>query len=237
MNYTIKLLTKKDLTIVSMVWTFAKPKGFTYKAGQYCEFSIPNFEPTKNDDGTRCLSLVSNPEEDNIVIASNIRDSAFKQHLKALEIGQEIKMSGPYGDFKLHQNTDIPTVMIAGGIGITAIYSLLKDVLRTDPNRNITLFHSVNTFDTMHFYDELENLNVKHKNFKFVPTITDMYRQAWKGEIGRIDLNLLNKYVPDLTKPNYYLCGSSSLVNGMHKLLTNNKVREDNIRSEEFPGY
>jgi len=45
------------------------------------------------------------------------------------------------------------------------------------------------------------------------------------------------RYIPEVHKPVYYVCGPPEMVTAMQKLLYSLRVNEDNIRSEEFGGY
>lgn len=54
---------------------------------------------------------------------------------------------------------------------------------------------------------------------------------------GRINAEMIRKYVPDLSLPIYYLSGPSDMVKAMRQLLVDLQVNEDNIRTEEFSGY
>ncbi|MGH8600294.1 MAG: oxidoreductase, partial [Burkholderiales bacterium] len=60
---------------------------------------------------------------------------------------------------------------------------------------------------------------------------------AANGETGLINRALLEKHVPSLQAPIYYLSGPAVMVTAMRKILTDAGVNEDNIRTEEFSGY
>ena len=62
------------------------------------------------------------------MVATRMRDTAFKRVLKVLPIGSDIKINGPEGLFYLHKDISKPIVFLIGGIGITPVYSMLKNV-------------------------------------------------------------------------------------------------------------
>jgi ferredoxin-NADP reductase len=66
--------------------------------------------------------------------------------------------------------------------------------------------------------------------------MTNSHRQ-WKGETGFINREMLEKYIPDLHGPIYYVAGPPALVTAMRRILTSAGVDEDDIRTEEFAGY
>ena len=81
--------------------------------------------PAEAGQSSRTLSLVSAPFEQELVVATRMRDTAFKRALKALPEGASIRLSGPFGMFTLG-DTGRPAVFIAGGIGITPFMSMLR---------------------------------------------------------------------------------------------------------------
>jgi ferredoxin-NADP reductase len=56
-------------------------------------------------------------------------------------------------------------------------------------------------------------------------------------ETGRINKEMLSKYLNDLTGPIYYIAGPPAMVSGLRKMLVESGVDEDDIRTDEFAGY
>jgi Na+-transporting NADH:ubiquinone oxidoreductase subunit NqrF len=85
----------------------------------------------------------------------------------------------------------------------------------------------------------LQNLEKTNPQFRFIATMTEMRRskKTWNGETGRIDQEMLSKYLNELRGPIYYVAGPPALVSGMRKMLVASGVHEDDIRSDEFSGY
>ncbi len=70
-----------------------------------------------------------------------------------------------------------------------------------------------------------------------VAIATDSAPEDWAGERGDVNAEMIEKYVPDLSLPIYYLSGPRGMVGAMRKLLIDLEINEDNIRTEEFNGY
>jgi ferredoxin-NADP reductase len=68
-------------------------------------------------------------------------------------------------------------------------------------------------------------------------TQPDQVRMPWHGETGRISIEMLSKWIPDLRIPIYYVAGPSGMVAGVRQILINSGISEDDIRAEEFVGY
>ncbi len=59
----------------------------------------------------------------------------------------------------------------------------------------------------------------------------------WQGEAGPIDREMLLKHVKDTVSPIYYLAGPPEMVKGLHAVINEAGVGNDDIRAEDFFGY
>ena len=73
-------------------------------------------------------------------------------------------------------------------------------------------------------------------HFKFIPIMADT-NSTWVGETGYITDTIIKKYVTDLSTPLYYLCGSPAMVTAIQEVLAEMDINEDNLLTEDFPGY
>lgn len=169
------------------------------------------------------------------MVATRMRDTAFKRVFKGLQLGSEVKLDAPYGNFVLHQTKTMPAVFLTGGIGITPVRSIIAQATDDKLPHKIVLFYSNKTPQDSAFLLDLESSAKGNPNFIFVPVMTR--DETWQGEKGHITKDMLAKYIPDLTTPIYYLSGPASMVATMRQILTDAQVNEDNIRTEEFSGY
>lgn len=237
--YNIKLIGKKEIAEGTMAFIFEKPEGFTFKAGQWGDFTLLNPRETDGEGNTRGFSLASAPGADKIEVATRIRDTAFKRTLKELPLGTILKFEAPGGSFTLHNNKEIPAIFLTGGIGITPVRSIVMQAAKEKLPHQIFLFYSNHRPEDTAFLEELKSLENDNHMYKFIPTMTDMdkSKQDWKGETGFINKEMLAKYIKDLTKPIYYISGPAAMVAAMRKMLTEASIDDDNIRTEEFSGY
>ncbi len=233
--YTIKLIDKKVIANNTMSFTFEKPAGFTFIAGQYGGFTLIN--PIEKDDkgATRRFSILSAPDDEQLTIATRIQTSAFKRNLQNLAIGDSIKFAGPTGNFVLHQD-NTPAVMIAGGIGIAPFYSIIRDVLAHQPAQQITLFYGNRSLADSALLAELMALEKQHPLFKMISVLSEPHDE-WTGHSGFITEDILAKNIADLDAPIYYVCGSPAMVSAMQQLLTGMQISTERIKVEDFPGY
>jgi ferredoxin-NADP reductase len=237
--YKAKLKAQKALCAGTTAFYFEKPEDFEFQAGQFFNFTLLNPGDTDPEGNTRALSIASAPHERNLMVAMRLRTTAFKRTLNSLPLGTELLLQGPYGSMILSRNTTWPAVLLAGGIGITPFRSLIRDAAESLSPRKILLFYSVRVPEEAAFLEELREMEHRKMRYKFVCTVTQpkKSRMDWRGQIGRISIELLSKWIPDLSLPLYCIAGPPGMVTGVRQMLIGARVAEEDIRSEEFYGY
>lgn len=238
-NFTLKLKNRKIVADDTMALFFEKPKDFTFKPGQFGDFSLPNPPETDGEGNGRAFTIASPPSSDQIMVTTRLRNTAFKRSIQKVPLGTEFALEAPLGSFTLHHNQATPAVFISGGIGITPARSVILQTIHDKLNYKIYLFYSNHTPETTAFLEEFQALQKGNPNFKFIPIMTSMgkSKKSWSGETEHINCKMLSKYIEDITKPIYYISGPPAMVAGMQTTLTDCGIDPDTIRSEEFPGY
>lgn len=125
-TFTSRLKKKETLAEGTMGFYFAKPAAFQFKPGQYLDITLVDPPETDAEGNIRSLSIASSPEDEHLLVATRMRDSAFKRFLRTAATDAEVTMDGPMGSFTLHNNSSKPAVFLAGGIGITPFSSILR---------------------------------------------------------------------------------------------------------------
>ena len=150
-----------------------------------------------------------------------------------------MKMSAAMGSLTLHKNSAKPAVLIAGGIGITPFFSIVRQADHDRAAHKLYLFYSNRRPEDAPFLEKLQALEKTNPNFRFIGTMTEMppSKKSWDGETGHIDQGMLSRHLTDLHRPIYYIAGPPALVAGMSDMLVGAGVDEDDLRSEEFAGY
>lgn len=218
---------------------FEKPAGFEFKAGQYADVTLLNPPEMDSQGAIRSFSIASAPYEDDLVVATRVRESAFKRVFAALPPGSELKLEGPMGSFMLHKNPAKAAVFLAGGIGITPFRSIIRQATKEKLPHQLYLFYSNRRPEDAAFLDELQDLSQSSAHLIFIATMTEIGKseRSWTGERGFIDREMLVKHFCDINEPTYYVAGPPAMVSAMQQMLTKAGVEEDNIRIEEFGGY
>ncbi len=237
--YASRLLTRVEVAEGTIAFHFEKPTGFDFKPGQSADLTLPNPPETDAEGNVRTFSIASAPFEDQLMFATRMRDTAFKRSLKKMPLGTVVKMDSAMGSFTLHKNSAKPAVFLAGGIGVTPFSSIVRQADHDRAPHKLYLFYSNRRPEDAPFVEVLQNLEKTNPQFRFIATMTEMRRskKTWNGETGRIDQEMLSKYLNELRGPIYYVAGPPALVSGMRKMLVASGVDEDDIRSDEFSGY
>ena len=221
-----------------MAFHFAKPAGFQFLAGQAIDLTLltpPEADPEGN---TRTFTLASAPQDADLVVATRLRDTAFKRVLASVPLGTQVQAEGPSGGFTLHEDAGIPAVFLTGGIGITPFRSMIRDAVARELVHQMWLFYSNTRPEDAAFLDELQHLADTTASLHFVPTMTDMAKshRAWHGERTLIDGGMVSRRLP-MSGPRYYVAGPPSMVKAMRAMLSAAHVADRDIHTEEFDGY
>jgi ferredoxin-NADP reductase len=114
-TYQAQLKEKQFVAEGTMAFHFEKPAGFQFRPGRYLDVTLINPPEADLDGNIRSFSIASSPAE---VLATRMRDTAFKCALRTLPSRVEVQIEGPMGSFTLHNNTSKAAVFLAGGIGM-----------------------------------------------------------------------------------------------------------------------
>jgi ferredoxin-NADP reductase len=118
---------KREVAKGTLLVLFAVEDYPEYRPGSYFWVELPDRGDNDEKGLRRHISLVTSPTDEGLVgLATRLRDSAFKRTLAALEVGDEVEVEEPKGSFLLPDETNVPYVFVAGGIGITVFRSMLR---------------------------------------------------------------------------------------------------------------
>lgn len=237
--FMAKLKSREEVAQGTMAFHFEKPAGWTFKAGQFIDITLLDPAETDAEGNTRGFSIASAPQEETLMVATRMRDTAFKRVLKTMPLGTAAKIEGPFGNLTLHNNAARPAVLLAGGIGITPFRSILFRAAKEKLPHRIFLFYSNRRPEDAPFFEALQALEKQNSNYKLIATMTGMEdsHKEWHGESGLINQELLARYLQNAVSPIYYIAGPAGMVKSLHTMLNEAGVDDDDIRTEEFVGY
>jgi ferredoxin-NADP reductase len=238
-KFLTTLEDRQTIADQTMAFRFKKPNSFQFTPGQFIDITLINPSQTDAEGNTRGFSIASTPYEDFIMVATRLRDTAFKRVLASIALGSEVRIEGPFGNLRLHNERSRAAVLLTGGIGITPFRSILLNAAREKLPQRIFLFYANRRPEDTAFLDELQELEKQNPNYKLIACMSEMEtsQRSWQGERGLINSQMLAKYLVAVAFPVYYVTGPPAMVRAMHTMLTSAGVDDDNIRIEEFAGY
>jgi ferredoxin-NADP reductase len=228
MEYSTEFIERLERTPASISYRFKRPTGFSFRAGQYMLVNL-------GEKRVHPLSLSDCPEENGFIeFTKRMTGSPFCQRLEALNKGETVIVKGPVGKF-YPDDAGTTLVMIAGGIGITPIRSILKSLekKRGEHSKIILLYGNLNREDIA-FRDELENLKIP--DYRLVHVLSDTSGME-NARQGFITAEIVAKEVPEDANAFYMISGPPVMVEAMQKELAKIRIPAERIRTDMFFGY
>jgi ferredoxin-NADP reductase len=150
--------------------------------------------------------------------------------------GTLLQVRAPSGHFHLDRG-DTPVVLVAGGIGITPMLSMLNWCLSEQPGRELWLFYGVRDGRELVMKAHLEALAAEHPNFHLRLCFSNPLPEEVVGRDyhhrGRIDVGLLRMQLP--FKPyHFYICGPTPMMESLVPALEEWGVPDSHIHFEAF---
>lgn len=210
-----------------------------FEPGQHVSLEMTDMPRGDKDEDERTFSIASSPESPHLMVATRMRDSAFKRSLAEIDLGTELEIDGPHGSFVLDPDSDRPVTMFAGGIGVTPFRSMIRHELENGSGRRLTLVWSNRTPEDAPFLDEMQRWSREHDNFRLVATMTQADRsvRGWDGKTGRVDREFLEDVLDDLPAAVCYVAGPPGFVQSVGDALVEAGVKRSDVRDDAFEGY
>lgn len=225
-----KLIVAKNT--VTLRFGVLRGKLFAFEPGQYVVVNLKDGESNFTAGKMYTISSVPNPTTLDITVR---KIGFFSSALCDLSVGDMVSITGPYGELYPKEDAN-QLVFIAGGIGITPFYSIIKQYVRKKDARlkQLTILYSNRAVEDAVFLKELRILGVVKNGLKIVNTFTRESVDKKFGERGRIDEKLIKKYVKNSRECTYFICGSIDFSDSMWRILNNMSVPENKILIETF---
>ena len=224
-----------------------------FKPGQYLTFSLRVADSVLAVRGTdrtitRCYSLSDCPGPTGYrVTIKRVPPPAGRPELPPgvssthfhdrVQVGDIVKVKAPSGHFFIDPDPAVPAVLIAGGIGVTPMMSMLRWCLAEQPQRTVHLYYGLRHSGEHAFKQGLEQLAASHPNFH----LNVVYSSAGPGDVqgrdyqyaGHVDIDLLRRSLPH-GRHRFYVCGPPPMMASLVPALGAWGVRSEDIHFEAF---
>lgn len=203
-----------------------------FQAGQYINLHVPG------QSQSRAFSLANAP--------SNRREAELNIRLvpggaattwihERLAVGDEIRISGPYGRFFVRKSADVPLIFFAGGSGLSSPRSMILDLLEEGFGKPITLCYGARNRAELYYHEDFLALAANYPNFTYVPALSDEPAGSeWAGFRGFVHEAAKAHFDNDFRGRKAYLCGPPVMIDACITTLMQGRLFERDIYTEKF---
>lgn len=211
-----------------------------FKPGQFLTLRVSPFG--RDEKLTRTYTVSSAPFDPHYRISVK-REGQVSTYLHDhIKEGSTIEVKAPKGAFWMDMDERRPAVLLAGGVGITPMISMVRqaasDGFSRRFHRPITLIHAAQTTQQRAFVKELSQLQEKSNGaLTYVSVISRPSETETIGvqyhASGHVSAELLQKLLP-LDDYDFYLCGPPGFMQAMYDNLIKLGVSDGRIFAEAF---
>lgn len=209
------------------------PEPLAFHAGQYVELTVPG------TDLRRQYSLANTADEDK-VLELHVRlvqgGAATERWIfDGLTVGDQLRVTGPLGDFFLPEDDDGgPMALIGGGTGLAPLIGLVRTALARDPGREILLYHGVRGAADLYDLDLMAEIADAHPNVTFVPVLSDEPSPDGVSHRTGLPTDLFVSDVASARGWSGWLCGPPPMVEAGVKAFKRRRMAPRLIHREKF---
>ncbi|MCU4570067.1 NADH:ubiquinone reductase (Na(+)-transporting) subunit F [Acinetobacter ursingii] len=231
-DYQATVLSIQDLspTIKGIRLQIDRPMQF--QAGQYINLQLPNIE------GTRAFSIANSPNETGIIELHirHVQGGVATTYVhEQLAIGDELQLSGPYGQFFVRKSDTQDVIFIAGGSGLSSPQSMILDLLQAGDQRIIYLFQGARDVAELYHRELFEDLVKQYSNFRYIPALNaPKTEDQWIGFTGYVHEAVADYFEQRCAGHKAYLCGPPPMIDAAISTLMQSRLFERDIHTERF---
>lgn len=205
--------------------------GFDFTPGQFLRVEVP----TEDGAVPRSYSISSPPAKSRTVelTVKRVEGGRGSTALHELPAKRALRVSGPYGSFTFVSGDAPAFVGIGGGVGLTPLMSVLRQLVIEDLKVPVALVSAQRSQAELLFHDELTRLSREREEVAYHPVV-EQPDDDWTGATGRVDAALVQRLVSDYPEAQFHLCGPEPMMDACRQLLSAAGVDATRVRSESF---
>jgi len=156
----------------------------------------------------------------------------FTSEIYKVPVGQRVYIDGPYGAFTIGNPADMH-VLIAGGVGVTPMMSMIRTLADQGDTRPVILLYGSKDWKSITFRDELEALKAR-LNLTVVHVLANP-PAGWTGEQGFINAEMFKRHLPPpYADHEYFICGPNVMMDAIEAALGEMNVPMSKYHSERY---
>lgn len=199
--YRVVEAEPRTATIVEL-WLEPLVVPLEYLSGQYVLL-----EDRDGDVPPRSYSIANAPRPDGLIslLITRVHGGETSGWVHAhLRVGDEVKVSGPYGSFVDDRAATAPGLFLAAGSGLAPVRALIEGTLAGGARSSLTLVYSARTERDVIDRQRFDDLQARDPRFRFLRTLT---RDEGRPPNGRIPA-LLPKLFRELPHHDVFIAGA-----------------------------
>jgi predicted ferric reductase len=156
----------------------------------------------------------------------------FTSAIPEVPVGQRVYLDGPYGAFTIGNPADMH-VLIAGGIGVTPMMSMIRTLADGGDKRPVILLYANKDWESITFREDLETLKAR-LNLTTVYVLQNPMAE-WIGEQGYITAEMFKRHLPPPYETHeYFICGPDVMMDAIENALKELGVPLSKYHSERY---
>jgi predicted ferric reductase len=156
----------------------------------------------------------------------------FTKEIQRVPVGERVYLDGPYGAFTIGNPADMH-VLIAGGVGVTPMMSMIRTLADRGDRRPVILLYGSKDLESITFREELEVLEAR-LDLSVVHVLANP-PAGWTGEQGFINAEMFKRHLPPpYSDHEYFICGPGVMMDAIEKALGEMGVPMAKYHSERY---
>ncbi|HVS16697.1 MAG TPA: NADH:ubiquinone reductase (Na(+)-transporting) subunit F [Thermoanaerobaculia bacterium] len=198
---------------------------------------------------SRAYSMANYPDEKGIIMLNvrvasppprqpDVPPGKMSSYIFGLEPGDEVTISGPYGEF-FAKDTDAEMVFIGGGAGMAPMRSHIFDQFkRLHTKRKVSYWYGARSLREAFYVEDFDEIAAANPSFEWHLALSEpLPEDNWSGKVGFIHQVLHDSYLKDHPAPEdieYYICGPPLMLQACQRMLEDLGVEPENIAYDDF---
>ena len=230
---------------------------------KYADFDIPEeyrgdwdkydqwrFVSKVDETVQRAYSMANFPQEKGIIMLNvrvasppprnpNVPPGKMSSFIFNLKPGDEVTISGPYGEFFIKEDSDAEMIYIGGGAGMAPLRSHIFDLFkRLKTSRKVSYWYGARSLREAFYMDHFDAIAEEFPNFTWHLALSEpLPEDNWTGYTGFIHQVGRDNYLNEHASPEdieYYLCGPPMMLSAVQKMLGDLGVEPEMIAFDDF---
>lgn len=207
-------------------------------AGQYVDITVTT---EKGETITRSFSMANSPDETEELafIIKKYPQGKFSGELDAggIRLGAAVSIAGPYGTCFRRDGRTGPMILVGAGSGMSPVWSILNDHLKSGEERDVYFFYGARTQDDLFYLDRIAALTDANPSVRFIPVLSHADGDAgWSGARGFVHqgVDAVLKELGIDGEGDVYACGPPPMIDALQPVLFMNGFDTERVFFDRF---